>query len=96
MCTRHICVHTSLTLLTRNQENQNSRSDQNRSTNKRNKKSEYRKAELDLRYKIKKMVWTVVFVPKESNMGPKIQDLLPHLTDSGDMSTVKTLKHLAR
>lgn len=89
----HICVRTSLTP---NQENQNSCSAQNRSTNKRNKKSEHRKAEIDLRYKIKKMVWTLVFVPKESNIGPKIQDLLPRLTDSGDTSTVKTLKHLAR
>lgn len=92
----HIYARACLTILTRNRENQNSYSNQYRSTNKRNKKSEHRKAEIDSRYKIKKMVWTVVFVPKESNIGPKIQDLLPHLTDSGDMSTVKTLKHLAR
>lgn len=46
--------------------------------------------------KIKKMVWTVVFVPKECNMGPKIQDLLPYSADSGDMSAVKILKHLLR
>ena len=42
------------------------------------------------------MVWTAVFVPKESKMGPKIQDLSPHLADSGDMSAVKILKHLLR
>lgn len=45
---------------------------------------------------IEKMVWTVVFVPKENNMGPKIQDLLTHLADSRDMSAVKILKHLLR
>lgn len=38
----------------------------------------------------------MVFVPKESNRGPKIQDLLPHLADSKDMSAVKILKHLLK
>lgn len=40
------------------------------------------------------MAWTVVFVPKESNMGPKIQDLLPHLADRGGMSATQALVEL--
>lgn len=42
------------------------------------------------------MVWTVVFVPKQSNMGQNLQDLLSHFADSRDMSAVKIIKHLLR